>query len=111
MHCSIPNCLAIFPRIIKSNTNGGFKYEKSIFFYRRKKNYFRQGSLSTLASHIKELNAKNPLVVIDKNLAKAGFQDKVAAILIPEGIKFTVYDKVEPEPRIELADEGAKIAD
>ena len=30
--------------------------------------------------------------------------------MIPEGIKFTVYDKVEPEPPIELADEGAKIA-
>jgi len=36
--------------------------------------------------------------------------ERVASVLITEGIKFTVYDKVEPEPPLELADEGAKIA-
>jgi len=36
--------------------------------------------------------------------------ERVASVLVSEGIKFTVYDKVEPEPGIELADEGAKIA-
>jgi alcohol dehydrogenase len=63
-----------------------------------------------LASHIKELHAQNPLVVIDKNLAKTDLLEKVANVLIPGGIKFTVYDKVVAEPPIELADEGAKIA-
>ena len=47
---------------------------------------------------------------MDKNLAKAGFQEAVANLLIPEGMKYTLYDKVEPEPRIELADEGAALA-
>jgi len=63
-----------------------------------------------LAAHIKELHAQNPLVVIDKNLAKTGLLERVASILVSEGIKFTVYDKVDPEPRIELADEGAALA-
>jgi alcohol dehydrogenase class IV len=49
-------------------------------------------------------------VVIDKNLFKTGLREKVANILVPEGIKFSVYDKVEPEPRIELADEGVAVA-
>ena len=71
---------------------------------------FGNGSVNGLVSHIQELNAKNPLVVIDKNLAKGGFQERVANLLIPEGMKYTVYDKVEPEPRIELADEGAALA-
>ncbi|MCK7468263.1 MAG: iron-containing alcohol dehydrogenase [Desulfosudis oleivorans] len=53
------------------------------------------------------MHAQNPLVVIDKNLAKTDLQEKIASILVSEGIKFTVFDKVEPEPRIELADEGA----
>jgi alcohol dehydrogenase len=83
---------------------------KIFSFTGAKKIVFGTGSLSTLASHIKELTAKNPLVVIDKNLSQAGFQEKVAAILNPEGIKFTIYDKVEPEPAIELADEGAAVA-
>ena len=84
--------------------------EKVFSFTGAKKIVFGTGSLSTLAGHIKELNAKNPLVVIDKNLSKAGFQEKIADILKPEGIKFSVYDKVEPEPAIELADEGAAVA-
>jgi alcohol dehydrogenase class IV len=83
---------------------------KVFSFTGAKKIVFGTGSLSTLASHIKELNAKNPLVVIDKNFSQAGFQEKVAAILGHEGINFTVYDKVEPEPQIELADEGAAVA-
>jgi alcohol dehydrogenase len=83
---------------------------KTFSFTGAKKIVFGNGSLLTLAGHIKELNAKNPLVVIDKNLAKTDLLEKVANVLIPAGIKFTVYDKVVPEPPIELADEGAKIA-
>lgn len=75
-----------------------------------KKIVFGNKSSHALVSHIQELNAKNPLVVMDKNLAKAGFQEAVANLLIPEGMKYTLYDKVEPEPRIELADEGAALA-
>ncbi|OPY88696.1 MAG: 1,3-propanediol dehydrogenase [Smithella sp. PtaU1.Bin162] len=83
---------------------------KIFSFTGAKKIIFGSGSFHGLVNHIKELNAKNPLVVIDKNLAQAGFQEKVANLLIPEGMKYTVYDKVEPEPRIELADEGAALA-
>ncbi|MFA5323620.1 MAG: iron-containing alcohol dehydrogenase, partial [Smithella sp.] len=83
---------------------------KTFSFTGAKKIVFGNGSLLTLAGHVKELNAQNPLVVIDKNLAKTDLLEKVANILIPAGMKFTVYDKVVPEPPIELADEGAKIA-
>lgn len=83
---------------------------KTFSFTGAQKIVFGNGSLLTLASHIKEHHAQNPLIVIDKNLAKTGLQERIANILVPEGIKFTVYDKVEAEPPIELADEGAKIA-
>ena len=83
---------------------------KTFSFTGAKKIIFGNGSLLTLASHIKELHAQNPLVVIDKNLAKTDLLEKVANVLIPGGMKFTVYDKVEAEPPIELADEGAKLA-
>jgi len=83
---------------------------KTFSFTGAKKIIFGNGSLLSLASHVKELHAENPLVVIDKNLAKTDLLEKVANVLIPAGIKFTVYDKVEAEPPIELADEGAKIA-
>jgi alcohol dehydrogenase len=83
---------------------------KTFSFTGAKKIVFGNASILALAVHIKELNAQNPLVVIDKNLAKTDLLEKVANVLIPAGIKFTVYDKVVPEPPIELADEGAKIA-
>jgi alcohol dehydrogenase len=82
---------------------------KIFSFTGAKKIVFGNGSLLTLASHLKEHHAQNPLVVMDKNLAKTGLQEKIASILVSEGIKFTVFDKVEPEPRIELADEGAAL--
>ncbi len=83
---------------------------KVFSFTGAKKVIFGKGSLHGLAGHIKDLNAKNPLVVIDKNLAQAGFQERVASLLIPEGMKYTIFNRVEPEPRIELADEGAALA-
>ena len=83
---------------------------KTFSFTGAKKIIFGNGSSLKLADHIKELHAQNPLVVIDKNLAKTGLLERIASVLISEGIKFTVYDNVEPEPPIELADEGAKIA-
>lgn len=83
---------------------------KTFSFTGAKKIIFGNGSILTLAGHIKEHHAQNPLIVIDKNLAKTDLLEKVANVLIPAGIKFTVYDKVEAEPPIELADEGAKIA-
>ncbi|MBN1364068.1 MAG: iron-containing alcohol dehydrogenase [Syntrophaceae bacterium] len=83
---------------------------KTFSFTGARKIIFGNGSLLTLASHVKEHRAQNPLVVIDKNLAKTDLLEKVANILIPAGNKVTIYDKVEPEPPIEMADEGAKIA-
>ena len=83
---------------------------KTFSFTGAKKIVFGNGSLLTLAGHIKELHAANPLIVIDKNLAQTGLHEKIASILISEGVKFCVFDKVEPEPRIELADEGAALA-
>ena len=83
---------------------------KIFSFTGAKKIIFGNKSFHGLVSHIKELNAKNPLIVLDKNLAKAGFQEQVANLLIGEGMNYTVYNKVEPEPPIELVDEGVKIA-
>jgi len=75
-----------------------------------KKIVFGRGSLNSLAEQVQALPAKNPLVVIDKNLVKTGLLDRIAALLAPAGVKYTVFDKIEPEPRIELADEGTALA-
>jgi alcohol dehydrogenase len=83
---------------------------KTFAFTGAKKIVFGRGSLLTLAAQIKDLQAKKPLVVIDKNLVQTGLLDQITKVLIPGGIKISVFDKVVPEPPIELADEGAKLA-
>lgn len=71
---------------------------------------FGTGSFAKLAEHIQGLRSRRPLVVLDKNLAESGFQKKVADVIGQSGLKIGFFDKAEPEPKLELADEGAKIA-
>ena len=71
---------------------------------------FGNGSFAGLAQHLADLRAKHPLVVLDKNLAVAGFSAKVAQVLELSGMEYCLFDQTEPEPRLELADEGAKLA-
>jgi len=76
-----------------------------------KKIVFGNGTFDTLPDHIRELKASRPLIVLDKNLAGTGFRDRIKELLNKEGFKMTLFDqKVEAEPRLEVADEGAKAA-
>ncbi len=75
-----------------------------------KKIVFGSGSFDALVDYIKELRCSRPLIVLDQNLAGAGFQERIEALLVKGGMKYVVYDKVIPEPPIELVDEGAKAA-
>lgn len=71
---------------------------------------FGTGSFNKLAEHIQALRGRRPLIVLDKNLAAAGFNKKVTDILDKNGLKTSFFEQAEPEPRLELADEGAKAA-
>lgn len=75
-----------------------------------KKITFGIGAFATLGQQIKDLKAQRPLVVLDKSLATAGFSERISAILRDGEIDYCLFDKTEPEPRLELADEGAKLA-
>jgi alcohol dehydrogenase class IV len=84
---------------------------KNIFsFTGARKIVFGNGAFAGLAQHLVDLRAKRPLVVLDKNLAAAGFSAKVVGVLDNSGMEYCLFDQAEPEPRLELADEGAKLA-
>jgi len=84
---------------------------KPFTFTGAKKIVFGVGSFDSLPDHIRELKAGRPLVVLDKNLAGAGLGEKVQKLLQQGDFKATLFDqKVEAEPRLEVADEGAKAA-
>ena len=84
---------------------------KQFSFTGAKKIVFGNGALAALAEHIRELKATNPLIVLDRNLAKTDLKAQVLDILGDGGLKATLFDqKVEAEPRLEVADEGVKAA-
>ena len=83
---------------------------KTFSFMGAKKIVFGNGSFAGLAGHLAELKVSRPLVVLDGNLAGAGFGKKVSDLMEKAKISFVLYDKAVPEPPIELADEGAKLA-
>lgn len=83
---------------------------KTFSFTGAKKVVFGNGSFDELVEHIKESGGNNPLIVLDKNLSESGFREKVSAILDRGGIKYSIFDRVEAEPALELADEGTEIA-
>lgn len=83
---------------------------KNFSFTGARKIVFGTGAFDGLAEHIRELNAKHPLIVLDQHLAEAGMGGQVAELLEKAGMKYSLYDAVEPEPRLELADEAAKAA-
>ncbi|MFZ4438396.1 MAG: iron-containing alcohol dehydrogenase [Syntrophales bacterium] len=83
---------------------------KTFSFTGAKKIVFGKGSFASLAEHLTELKVSRPLVVLDANLAGAGFGERLSGLLDKAKIEFVLYDKAAPEPPIELADEGAKLA-
>jgi len=71
---------------------------------------FGAGSISNLAETVKSFNGSNVFLVVDPGLVKAGLISKVTAPLKKAKIPFTVYDKIDPEPGLKLADKGCKLA-
>jgi alcohol dehydrogenase len=71
---------------------------------------FGNGSFAGLAGHLAELKVSRPLIVLDNNLAGTGLGGKIADLMEQAKIGYVLYDKTAPEPPIELADEGAKLA-
>lgn len=83
---------------------------KTFSFTGAKKIVFGNGSFATLPEQLAEWKISRPLVVLDRGLAETGLRERLTALLTGAKIGFTLFDKTEPEPPLELADEGAKLA-
>lgn len=84
--------------------------QKIFTFTGAKKIAFGVGAFDNLPDYLGEMKAKHPLIVIDPVLAASGLSERIRDLLGRHGLKMTLFDKVEPEPPIELADAGAKMA-
>ncbi len=72
--------------------------------------HFGTGIITTLPSIIDDLGGTKPLVVMDPGLVKANQDKPVTKPLTAAGIDFILYDKVDPEPGLRLADQGTELA-
>ncbi len=71
---------------------------------------FGNGKVTELPEIIQKSDNHTPLLVIDPGLVKAGVGQKITQPLYEAGIKYTVYDEIDPEPGLKLADKGCEIA-
>jgi alcohol dehydrogenase class IV len=83
---------------------------KTFSFTGARKIVFGKGSFASLPERLAELKVSRPLIVLDRNLAETGFRERVAGLLGQAKIGSVIYDKTLPEPPLELADEGTKLA-
>ena len=84
--------------------------DKIFSFTGAKKIVFGRGAFQKLPEHIGEFSASRPLIIMDKQLAATGLKEQVEDLLKDGGLKGEIFARVDPEPKISLADEGAKLA-
>jgi alcohol dehydrogenase len=84
--------------------------KKTFAFTGANKIIFGTGSFSGLGGHIREAGGRKPFIIMDKNLSAGGMKDRVMNVLERDLLKGVIFDKVEGEPLLELADAAAKAA-
>ncbi len=71
---------------------------------------FGNGVIHDLAGVVRDLGGSKVFLVVDPGLAAAGLADHITAPLEAAGIPFVLFDRVDPEPGLKLADSGCGIA-
>ena len=71
---------------------------------------FGSGSIGDAGAIIKRHGGKKILMVVDSGFAKNGPLEELTGALQREKLSFVIFDGVEPEPRVEVADRCAGLA-
>ncbi|MDH4321893.1 MAG: iron-containing alcohol dehydrogenase [Desulfobulbaceae bacterium] len=72
--------------------------------------HFGVGAIADLAGMVKELGGSKVFLVVDPGLKNAGLLERITAPLDKGKVAYVVYDQIDPEPGLKLADNGAKLA-
>ena len=71
---------------------------------------FGNGAVGKLADEVRALGGSRVFLVVDPGLAAAGLTERITAPLDAAGIPYTLFDRVDPEPGLKLADAGCEAA-
>ncbi|OGQ96359.1 MAG: alcohol dehydrogenase [Deltaproteobacteria bacterium RIFOXYD12_FULL_57_12] len=71
---------------------------------------FGVNAIADLGDLVKQAGGSRVFLVVDPGLKQAGITEKIIAPLKAAAIPFDIYDRIDPEPGLKLADAGAKLA-
>jgi alcohol dehydrogenase class IV len=71
---------------------------------------YGEATAEKIPSLVQEFGVKSALIVTDPVVHKVGLSDRIETLLKKVGIKTEIFDRVEPEPKIQVAEEVAKFA-
>ena len=71
---------------------------------------FGAGSVGDAGAIVKKFGGKKVLMVVDSGFAKAGPLEKITEALKKDKLPFLLFDGVQPEPRVEVADHCGELA-
>lgn len=68
--------------------------------------HFEVGGVKQIGSQIRVMRGSNVLIVTDKGVIGAGLLNVIIASLEREGLTYTIFDEVEPNPSLETIQKG-----
>ncbi|EUJ25823.1 Lactaldehyde reductase [Listeria grayi] len=71
--------------------------------------YFGKGAIQQIAAEVKKRSFQKGLVVTDKGLVAAGLVEKVTTILDKAELAYEIYDKILPNPTLEVVKQGVEV--
>ena len=66
---------------------------------------FGVNTVNNVGTEAEQLGARKAVIICDEGIRKAGIVDKVTKSLEEKGVEFEIWDKVEPEPHVECAED------
>ncbi|MBT4268611.1 MAG: iron-containing alcohol dehydrogenase [Deltaproteobacteria bacterium] len=70
---------------------------------------FEVGGISSLGERIKKLGGKKVFISIDKGILNSKSIAEGIASIEKEGLQYTIFSDIEPNPSIEIAEKGSRI--
>lgn len=83
---------------------------KTLHFQMSRRLVFGAGAVEELPEAVAQRGANKVLVVTDEGVVGAGIAGRIGALLRDAGIDYGMYDRVEPDPRVEIARECRRAA-
>jgi len=71
---------------------------------------FGPKAVERIGGEVNQLRGSDVLIVTDETMVKVDHVDKIRSLLMKEGLRVEVYDGVEPDPHVEIADDVADVA-